>query len=46
LRTSLVGGVLTERDGESENEAVDHMSVTGRSNEELHEQAVAEATQR
>ncbi|MFF9807528.1 trypsin-like serine peptidase [Streptomyces coeruleorubidus] len=41
-----MGGVLAEGDGDSESEAVDHMSVTGRSNEELHEQAVAEAAQR
>lgn len=46
MRTSLVGGVLTEGDGESENRTVDRMSVMGRSNEELHERATAEAAQR
>ncbi|MFI6851816.1 trypsin-like serine peptidase [Streptomyces sp. NPDC050416] len=46
MRTSVVAGVLAEGDGEGENRTVDGMSVTGRSNEELHERATAEAAQR
>ncbi|MDQ0751125.1 endonuclease G [Streptomyces africanus] len=42
----MAGGVLAQGDGESENRTVDGMSVTGRSNEELHERATAEAAQR
>ena len=46
MQTAEVGGVLAGGHSESENGTVGRMSVTGRSNQELHEQAAAEASRR